>query len=239
MNLYVRWLFHRYSVCVTGAKGTGKDLLTGNIIARNPRKYSSNIDYTKDSRYIPLNFKDLDLNGNTRRDFVNGTVKPYKSPYPDGTDVYISDVGVYFPSQYCNELNKEYPYLSLMECLSRHIWKGRIHLNCQNFSRIYDKLREHSDIFIRCNWCIYIPFVNFVIQKITIYDRAQSCQDRVRPPRIRSRGLIKDKNAETTREIYLDKHFNTYGMIKPKILLYFNRAKYDTRHFKKLLEGES
>ena len=34
-------------------------------------------------------------------------------PYPDGTDIYLSDAGIYFPSQFCSELNREYPFMAV------------------------------------------------------------------------------------------------------------------------------
>ena len=88
-------LFENHSVSVCGMKGSGKDLLTGNVIVRRNMPYVSNIDYTHDSNYIKLDYKDIDLNGNTRRNLVNGNVLYYECPYPEGADVYISDCGIY------------------------------------------------------------------------------------------------------------------------------------------------
>ena len=36
--------FKRGNVCVTGLRGTGKDLLMGNVIARRKKNYVSNLN---------------------------------------------------------------------------------------------------------------------------------------------------------------------------------------------------
>lgn len=230
-------IFKVHSVSVSGMKGSGKDLLTANVVSRRKNHYVSNIDYTQDERYIKLHFNDLDVGGNTRRDLVNGTVKKYICPYPEDTDIYISDCGVYLPSQYCNELNREYPYIPLYEALSRHFNNGKIHTNCQHIGRVWDKIREMQDIYIYCNW-VFKPLVNLgiVIQKVTIYDKYESCASRVKPCRIKQPLLCLNPVARHTIDMYIDNFYNQHGSVKSHILIYINRAKYDTRHFKKLFE---
>lgn len=94
------------------------------------------------------------------------------------------------------------------------------------------------DIYIYCHWSIYIK--GLVIQKVTIYDKASSCQDRVQTPRFpMPLSLIPSREAEMNKQIYLDKFRNTYGRTDTKYLVYFNKAHYDTHHFRKLLmEGK-
>lgn len=228
-------LFENHSVSVCGMKGAGKDLLTGNVIVRRKKPYVSNIDYTHDDNYIVLNYKDINLNGNTRRNLVEGNVRYYECPYPEGADIYISDCGIYFPSQFCNELNREYPYMPMYEALSRHLNDGRVHTNAQNLNRVWDKIREMSDIYIYCNW-VFKPLIKFgiVIQKVTLYDRYDSAVARVRPCRVHAPLLCFDKTAMTQVDIYRDNFYNQHGMVKSHILIYINKAKYDTRHFKEL-----
>ena len=56
-------LFKNGNVCVTGLRGTGKDVLFGNVIYRlftkNHIPYISNLDYG--GYYIPLVLKDLNI----------------------------------------------------------------------------------------------------------------------------------------------------------------------------------
>lgn len=224
-------LFDNHSVCVCGMKGTGKDLLMGNVIARKNKDYISNLDYTNDSHFYLCDFDKLMLSHNSYNDIICGCVKPYTFPYPLGSDIYISDAGIYFPSQYCNELNKRYFSFPFFMALSRQVADGtKVHINTQNLNRCWDKIREMSDIYITCNRCWY--FFGFVLQKITIYDKYDSCLNRVRPCRV-SQPLTFNPMARATVDTYRDNFFNVHGDVKSKWLLYRNKSKHDTLYFKK------
>lgn len=225
--------FTNHSVCVVGMKGSGKDLLLGNVVARRKKPYLSNLDYTNDSLFIPIDFNSLNLNGNTFDNIVSGRVRHYTFPYPQGTDVYISDVGIYFPSQYCSELNKRYPSFPFYMALSRQLSGNHVHINTQNLNRCWDKIREHSDYYILCNWC-YVIF-GYVIQHITIYDKYDSCVNRVKPCRVH-KPLTLDKTASLMADTYLDNFYNQHGNVTSHLLIYKNKSKHDTLYFKKFFE---
>jgi hypothetical protein len=229
-------MFKKGNVCVTGLRGTGKDMLTSNVVVRRKEEYVSNIDYGgKYAHYNELDFNKLDLGGNTYKNLLEGNVKYYKYPYPSGSDIYISDVGVYFPSQYCNELNRDYKHLPMYMALSRQVSHNNVHINVQNLNRAWDKIREQSDIYIRCRRCIVL-FGKIVIQQITTYDKYQSCVDRVEPCKIRVPTMAKREVKENAK-MYLDKFRNSYGTIKNHLLIYWNKSTYDTYYFEKLFEG--
>lgn len=224
--------FEDGNVCVTGLRGTGKDLLTSNVVVRRKLPYVSNLDYG--GFYAPLDLKLLNLGENTYLDFIRGTLNRYEFPYPRGSDIYISDVGVYFPSQYCSELNRDFKYLPAYFALSRQVSHNNFHINVQNLNRAWDKIREQSDTYIRCRRCIYIPFINLVFQQITIYDKYESCVNRVKPCRVS--GFSLNPVARSQTQTYIDNFHNTHGSVKNRILIYFNRSKYDTYYFEKLLK---
>lgn len=228
-------LFKSGNVCVTGLRGTGKDVLFGNVIARRKEPYVSNLNYTEDERYHELNFNNLDCGRNDYRNLVNGNINYYKYPYPIGSDVYISDAGIYLPSQYCNELNRDYKYLPTYFALSRQVSHNNVHCNVQNINRLWDKAKEQSDIYIRCRKCIVL-FGKVVIQVVTFYDKLQSCVDRVEPCKI-SVPLMASKEVKQNAEMYVDKFRNTYGTIKTRLLIYWNKSSHDTYYFEKLFEG--
>lgn len=229
-------LFNQGSVCVTGQRGAGKDMLMSNVVARRKSDYVANIDYECEcSTFHEVDFAALLPPDLTFKKLITGDFSQYVYPYPEGADIYISDIGIYFPSQYCNELNKLFPQLPLFLALSRHIADCNVHLNVQNLNRAWDKFREQSDTYITANRCIVLFKGRFVIQQITIYDRADSCQARIRPCRIRKG---KGKEGKTQVEIYKDNFYNQHGSIESKLLFYRNRSNYDTRHFKKLLIKE-
>lgn len=225
-------LFKQGSVCVTGMRGTGKDVLFGNVISRIGKPYVSNLDYGGDREELDLS--KLDMGGNTYSNFLSNEFNQFVYPYKKGADIYISDVGVYLPSQYCNELNKRYPYLPSYVALSRQISRNNIHFNVQNLNRAWDKFREQSDIYIKCNWC-KVFFGKIVFQHVTLYDKAESCQARVKPCKIKI-PLFCFGQHRTTIDMYLDNFYNTHGMVQDVLLVYINRSKHDTYDFEKKLK---
>lgn len=224
-------LFRSGNVCVFGLRGRGKDLLMSNVVVRRELPYVCNTDYG--GSHIPLHMKEFDCGENTYDNFLLGKIKPYVYPYDDGVDIYISDAGVYFPAQYCNELNKKYGYFSTFMALSRHLGECNVHFNVQNLNRVWDKIREQSDIYICCNWS-KVLFGKYVIQKVTVYEQYDSAVMRVppyRPPRIRI-----NQDRKLTIQLAKQNYRITHGDIKSRIIFYKNKSVYDTRVFKKMLE---
>lgn len=231
-------IFEQGNVCVVGLRGCGKDMLFANVIARRKKPYISNTDYNcKRSCYIPLDFKKLDVKNNWQN-FVDGDIIPYDYPYPQNCDTYIADCGIYLPSQYCNELNKKYPQFPVYYALSRHIANANVHFNVQNLNRVWDKLREQSDTYIRTTSC-KVVFNKWVIQKVVVYDKYQSCVDRVEPyehikmPLFATKEMtanLRQKDEELKRLFKENR-----GTVKKYTLVYKNLSKYDTRLFKGVL----
>lgn len=226
-------LFKSGNVCVCGLRGTGKDVLTGNVIARRKKPYVSNLNYTNDNTYQFLEFDKIDCGGNSYLDLLSGDVKYYEYPYSSGSDIYISDAGIYLPSQYCNELNKQFKYLPMFFALSRQVAHCNVHINVQALQRLWDKCREQSDIYIRCRRCIVLFGGHLVLQSITLYDKYQSCVDRVKPCQI-TVPIMASREVKENARMYLDKFRNTYGTIQNRFLIYVNKSKHDTYYFEKL-----
>ena len=225
-------LFQDGNVSVCGLRGTGKDMLFANVIARRRLPYVSNVDYGG-TRH-EFEYDKIDCGGNTYKDFITGLVKKYVFPYDDGTDFYISDCGIYFPSQYCSDLNRYYGNMATFQALTRHLGECNFHTNCQNLNRVWDKIREQSDTYIMCNWCKVL--FGFVIQKVTIYEKYESACNRVRPNRIR-RPFLTANERSVQAAMYCDTFDNTHGEIASRVLIYRNRGKYNTRNFKEVLEN--
>lgn len=162
--------FKRGNVSVCGLRGRGKDMLMANVVVRRRKPYVSNVDYG--GEFIRFDPNLINLSGNTYKSFLSGNVVPYCFPYEDGTDFYISDVGVYFPSQYCSELNKQFPHIPAFMALTRHLGDCNFHYNVQNLNRCWDKIREMSDIYIMCRRCIVI--LGLVFQTVRIYEKYDS-----------------------------------------------------------------
>lgn len=231
-------LFEKGNVSVCGLKGTGKDMLMSNVCIRRNKPYVSNIDYG--GMYMPLRLDLLDCGQNSYKDFISGTLKKYEYPYCDNTDVYISDAGVYFPCQYDEQITKQYPQLATLFALSRQIGEFNIHYNSQALGRVYTKMREQSDIFIKCKSC-KVLFKKIVIQSGYIYEKYQSAVDGVMPFRMKNpHGIFsKQSSREEFKTLYLLKkqdYTNTHGKIKPFTLIYIHKSTYDTRRFKFMLK---
>lgn len=231
---YIIDLFNKGNCCVVGLRGTGKDMLFANVVARRKKPYISNTNYGGD--YTAFNYEEhLALNGNSYRDFIKGTIKPYTYPYQDGTDIYLADVGVYFPSQECAFLDRDYKGIPLFMALSRHLGQANVHFNVQNLERCWTKIREQSDTFIRCLFCKVI--FGYVIQVCYVYERADACQMRVPPCPYKPPIFAPRESKELWRMKVLDYRV-AHGTIRPVLLIYKNKSNYDTRIFKKILGGE-
>lgn len=229
----IKWvckLFKKYSVSVSGMRGRGKDMLFANVIVRRDEPYVSNTNYG--GKYIPFDYSKIDIAMNTYHNFITGDLNYYEWPYEDGTDIYLSDIGVYFPSQYCNELNKRYPQLATCQSLLRHLGKAGFHSNGQTPNRTYDKIREHYDKFILCNFC-KVLFGKIVLQKITIYDRYESFEKRA--PVFPLRKPVFNADRRFQWEMQYANYLIAHGEIKSHWLIYINKSNYDTRVFKEML----
>lgn len=228
-------LYKRHSVACTGMKGAGKDMLTANVVARRNLPYASNVSYGY--KHIPLDFTDMCI-GSKWFNLLHDNVAKYECPFPEYCDIYISDAGIYLPSQYCNELNKVLPDVPTFVAVQRHLNNGKTHYNTQNLNRVWDKIREMCDVYIYSEWC-KVLFGKLVIQSIIVYDKAESCQSRVKPCRVTRRGLIPDKEVDAHIDIYRDQFYNQHGTVERRFLVYINKSKYDTRHFKKVFGGST
>lgn len=225
-------LFERGNVSVCGLRGRGKDMLMSNVVVRRNKPYVSNVDYG--GQFIPYDYS-LIAQPNTYDDFLRSTIKRWVYSLEDGVDFYLSDAGVYFPSQYNGELNRKYPALPTFMALSRHLGACNVHYNAQALNRVWDKIREQSDTYINCRRCIYIKPLRLVIQVVRIYERYDSAVDNYPPFRTRA-PLLSPSEAKTAVDIQRDQYAAQHGIIKTRILIYRNRSTYDTRHFKTLLE---
>lgn len=233
MLIGIKKLFKRHSVAIAGAKGSGKDILFGNVIARSKNKYYiSNTDYNiKRKKFIRLNLEKF-MTGNRYDNFIRDKISPYVYPYPDNIDIYISDCGIYFPSQYNNELDRKYNEFPTFMSLSRQLGNCFVHTNAQSYIRVWNKIREQSDRFILCKGCIVIG--KLVIQRVYVYERRDSFENEIQP----FRGIFTLDKEKRERE-YQErlKYENQHGSIKSKFLVYVNRTNYNTRIFKEMLEN--
>lgn len=229
-------MFADRSCIVFGARGSGKDLLMSNVVAYRKLPYCSNMNYCEGKPKAPFCYPFepvyLKLGGNKFTNFANKQLIPYSYPLPDKVDFYISDAGVYYPSQEDSELNKLYPEVPMFQALVRHLGDSNFHCNIQNPERLWKKIREQAELYIRCVDC-KVSKKGRVTQKIVVYDRYQSAVDCVEPLRV-SRPLL-GKQVKTDIDLTKAKYKAQYGNIQKYTLVYKNKSSYDSRRFKTML----
>lgn len=228
-----RKLFEKHNMCVVGEKGSGKDLVFGNVIASRKLPYVANMSYGYE--WNELKLSDIMCSDNTYKELLDKHVYKYVCPYPDKTDVYFSDIGVHLPSQYNNELDKKYQGISMYSALCRQLGDNRFHCNSQALGRIWLKLREQATRFILCRWTLYIKGLNICITKYTLYDKDSSCEARVSPCRVRV--PLFNREAKINAQIYRDDFFNKHGLVEDYLVIYHNKSKHNSRYFKELFEN--
>lgn len=224
-------MFEYGNVSVSGKRGRGKDMLIANVVIRRKKPYISNVDYG--GEFNPFKYEDIDV-GNTYWEFLNDKINYFDWKYEDGTDIYLSDTGVYFPSQYCNELNKQIKSLPVFMALSRQIGECNVHTNCQSYKRVFDKIREQSDQYILCRKCTYFKPLKLVLQWVTIYERMEPAEEAREPLKL-PLSLFMKREQRMMRKYKLAEYEAQHGKISKGLLIYFNKSKYNTRIFKEML----
>lgn len=230
-----KWLkktyFDKGNVIVVGLRGTGKDTTFSGVTSLCDG-YISNTDYkhTK-SKYNYLDINKLNIN-NTYHNFITNDINYYEYPYEEKQDIFIADLGAYFPSQYSSDLDKKYGSFAIFQALSRHLGACNIHGNCQNLNRIWNKLREQADIYLKCLKTTSIG--RLVITRYRYYENYDSCVNNVKPFRM-VKPKLTDRNSVTQYNIYKDGYINTHGVIKDFTIIAIRKGNYDTRIFKTML----
>jgi len=216
--------FKKCNVVVAGKKGTGKDLIFNKVINKRHDHYYSNIKYGGKCKVISL--KAVSVMPNTYKDFINENVTKISRTFREKKDIYISDGGIFLPSYMDSTLYKTYPSMPIYYALSRHLYNHNLHVNVQNYERLWKALREQADFFITCKKTIKIFGIFFT--KCITYDKLQSAMQGLLP--IKSRFLNKYSKAE------VDLFNSQNGEIKSGWVIQFkHNIHYDTRAFEKVI----
>lgn len=218
--------FKRCNVLVAGKKGSGKDLLFQEVISKRRKPYYANISYG--GKFEQVTCKDVSVYPNTYRNFIEDQVTPVPRRFREKTDVYISDGGIFLPSYMDSTLYKCFPSFPIYYALSRHLACHNVHVNVQNFGRLWKALREQADSYVLVHKTINLPF--FLLVDSTLYDKYQSAEAGLDPIKVR---MFKTK--ETSDEYHaLHGYIKRGWIIVPKW-----HVKYDTRAFEKVLYGDT
>jgi hypothetical protein len=216
-------IFNNHKTETFGYQGTGKDLLTSHAVRLIGRPYYSNIRYDGNATLFDL--KDLNAGGNTYQDLINGTVKKFPRKFADGRHKYISDCGIYLPSQYYKDLEGLYPGMPVEFALHRQLYDSQIHINSQDIDRPWTKLTEQIDVYLntlgvrREGDCLFIKYIYY-----TKYDSAR-------------RGLLPLPHTDGNGgERDAAQFYATYGEISEhEVRMRIRDVEYDTRYFRDAL----
>jgi hypothetical protein len=230
--LLVSWLngkrlrsYFNSSVIVFGKKGTGKDLIFQYVINHSKKAqkdaYYSNLNYG--GKFVETNVKDISVNPNTFLTLINGQYTQVSWDFHNKCDIYLSDCGIYLPSQYDGTLDKLFPSFPIAYALSRQLNENNIHLNTQALGRVWLKVREQGEYYIKANKTISI--FGYLITFWTAFDRYQSALDDVRP----MSGRLFNKFSKAEKDTFYAMH----GDIKKGFIIQCKKKiKYDTFAFR-------
>ncbi|MCL2631257.1 MAG: hypothetical protein FWD49_07055 [Firmicutes bacterium] len=216
--------FRGGNVIVFGRKGKGKDLLFQYVINARKEKCYSNITYGKRSELFDLG--NLDCGLNTYENVLDGNIIPFKPPFAENRDFYVSEAGIQLPCQYDHILNKKYPSMPLIYALSRHIYRANVHCNMQGATRMWKLLREQADSFIQVRGRINL-FLFFIIRGTIYLNENDAKAERRAIPKPFFR-----------RKKYIEYNYSVgeprdFWLILPRRKIY-----YDTRYYKRVfVEG--
>ena len=220
--------FNKNNVIVYGRKGCGKDLVFNYVINKRKRRCRSNIQFNdKYCIKTPIDYLELDGIDFTR--LIDNNVIPVQKKLEEKVDYFLSDGGIYLPSQYTSYLDKQYKSLPITYALSRHLAEMNIHINTQALGRPWNKLREQADTYIRCVKTFKV--LGFLITKMYAYDKYESAQSNLLP--FKASGLS-SKQKKALKEQFRA----TNGIIRTCYIVQFKRRiKYDTRALHEVIYG--
>lgn len=226
----IKSAFENGNVIVSGRKGYGKDILFQSVINWRKKPYHSNLDYG--GNFNRFDIKQLELTPNTYHNFIQGEIAICdKNKAFEKSDIYISDGGVYLPSQADYILHKTYPSLPITYALNRHLYNNGIHVNAQRIERIWKSLREQADYFILMRKRpLKLPF--FLVCYTTEYDRYESARKELQP----MNNTLFNKYSKAERDLFRANN----GFVKNGLLIIRKSSlKYDSRAFHHIIFGEN
>lgn len=222
---YLKKIFEEGNTITFGRKGKGKDILFQKIINIRKKPYKANLNYG--GKYEEVKPKDLSVSPNTYQTFIEGEITKIAKCGKDNIDVYFSDGGIIFPSQFDTLLHKRYPSFPIYYALSRQLYLQNIHINSQAIGRIWKALREQADNYIKC--VETKPFLHFWLKcEFITYTKYESAVQELEP--MGNRLFNKYSKAEQ------DQFKALHGTIKKGYIFISKRKiKYDTRAYAKIL----
>ena len=221
--------FEQANCLVFGIKGAGKDLIFNKAINSRNKNCYANIPYNKELCTV-REISDFSVSPNTYINFLENDVKVVDKINKENCDFYISDGGIFLPSQFSQDLVKRYPSFPIYYALNRHLTNSNIHINTQYLGRVWDKLREQAGFYIKAVKTTRI--LGCLITSFIIYDSYTTASSQMRPYKVT--GLITHSESRANKEDFESKH----GLVKEyKIIQKIKDVHYDSRWGHKMVYG--
>lgn len=220
-------LFKTGSNMTIGFKGCGKDLCFQKIIAKTKTKVYANIDYGFGTEVRPI--KDINVGDNTFLNFLNDDVQPFDTNLRQNIPFFISDGGIFLPSQEDNVLTKKYKGLPIACAISRHIWNNQIHVNVQRIGRLWIKLREQQDWFLKAIGVVNLTKIHLgIFAKYRYYQKYESAEAGILPLRISANSILTKQEVSERK-----KEFDSMNGVIYEFWIWVSNKelKYDSRYF--------
>jgi hypothetical protein len=227
---YIVKLFKKNNIIVWGKKRKGKDLLFQLVINRRKKEvYASNypVQFSYGHKATHIEINDLSVMPNVYDNVILNQVKKIEhKPHMEKVDVYIADAGIYLPSHFHSHIQKSYPSLPIYYSIVGHLYDSNIHVNYNgSINRLYDKLREQADDYIKVLDNIKIFGIIFI--KVRYYELYETAVQGLMP--MKSSFFNKEQRA-----LY-QQYVATHGLIKDMYVYIFKKhIHYDTRYFRRL-----
>lgn len=223
-------IFKKSNCIVYGRKGCGKDLIFNAVINERNELCYSNILYNQKLTTL-RSIKDFSVEPNTFENMLEQDITIVDKNIRENTDMYISDGGIYLPSQYSQLLCKKYPSLPIFYALSRHLGNMNIHINTQYLGRVWDKLREQADGYFKAVKTTKTIFGN-LITEIIYYDTYKSAMAELQPY---EKAIFESNEEKASLKEFTAKN----GVIKRFYIKQKpSNIHYDTRYFHKKFFGK-
>lgn len=218
---------------VFGKKRKGKDVIFQKVIKTRKKPYYSNIDYGV-GLVEKISPNELKLGENTYNDFINGTIKKFERRFYEKVDIYNSDAGNIFPSQYEKELDLKYKGVPLFESLQGHAYDSNSHWNWNgSYTRLWKKIREQIDDMFKAVTRIVIPYFAIFV-KVRYFEKPESAELNLLP--YKKNKMLDSKQNKALK----DQYYATHGMIIDMwIKCSWKDLSYDTRAFEKVLFNDN
>lgn len=227
--------FKKNNCIVWGKKRKGKDLTFQKVINKRKKEhYATNYpnDFNYGHKGTQIRMADLSVSPNTYENMIaNITTKIEYKPSFEKRDTYISDAGIYLPSQYNHILNKLYPSMPIFYSVIGHLYDSNIHVNYNGeITRLWDKLREQADEYF--NVLENLKIFGFIFVKIRYYERYSTAEASLAPMK---RGFLNSQQ----KALY-EQYKSQNGLIKDMWICIMQRnIHYDTRYFRRIFFKES